>query len=346
MNSTMTRPFMRLGAALAVLVALALAPLRAPAASPAYLNAGEALAVYEAADAASGVLRQLLPQEAFELLGSAPDWASVRVFTESGEMAEGWVKNVNLRPRTPEDGYRHAVIAPESPDERPALRIAPRSNADSLGRYYPGVLARVLAQPDNGGVKLGIGTLEGYMPAEALAFDPLPGSVADLLPQVSVAYQDGPSLTMRGAQSFKSDKIGAYRNGTQVRVLGFTDDFAQVLAPDGKLGFMMAWGLDPQPFAAAPADPLPLPGATAAPATPPPVFTPPASYAYTTTVANTAGQGAHLRSKSSQNSQTQGMYPNGTQVYVLKYGEWWSQVWVDGKTGWMMTKLLQGTNPP
>ncbi len=260
MNSTMTRPFMRLGAALAVLVALALAPLRAPAASPAYLNAGEALAVYEAADAASGVLRQLLPQEAFELLGSAPDWASVRVFTESGEMAEGWVKNVNLRPRTPEDGYRHAVIAPESPDERPALRIAPRSNADSLGRYYPGVLARVLAQPDNGGVKLGIGTLEGYMPAEALAFDPLPGSVADLLPQVSVAYQDGPSLTMRGAQSFKSDKIGAYRNGTQVRVLGFTDDFAQVLAPDGKLGFMMAWGLDPQPFAAAPADPLPLPG--------------------------------------------------------------------------------------
>jgi len=31
---------------------------------------------------------------------------------------------------------------------------------------------------------------------------------------------------------------------------------------------------------------------------------------------------------------------------VLKYGEWWTQVWVEGKTGWMMTKLLQGIESP
>ncbi len=204
------------------------------------------------------------------------------------------------------------------------------------------MVARVLAQPDRGWVKLGIGTLEGFMKADNLAFDPLPGTVADVLPRVSVAYKDGPSLTMRGAQSFKAEKISAYRNGTEMRVLGFTDDFAQVMAPEGKLGFMMAWGLNPQPYAAkAPASAQQTGGAQPPEVPAAPAATPPA-YAYTTTIANTGGEGAHLRKKSSASSDTQGMYPNGTQVYVLKYGEYWCQVWVDGKTGWMMTKLLQG----
>lgn len=338
--------------ALAMLMALTLAALPAPAetagaAAPLYLNAGSALTIYESADAASEPLqRQLLPGEKCELTASQSGWARIRVFTETGETEEGWVQAASLRPTSPADGYASAVIAPKNPEERPVLRAQPRSGGTSLGRYYPGVLARVLSQPDKGWVKLGIGSLEGYMQAEHLSFDPPPGSVADLLPRVSVAYKDGPSLTMRGAQSFKSEKIGAYRNGTEVKVLGFTDDFAQVLAPDGKLGFMMAWGLDPQPFAAAPAAPLPLPGTTPQPGVPAPAIQPPAAYAYITTVDNTRGQGAHLRKKSSQNSETQGMYPNGTQVYVLKYGEYWSRVWVDGKTGWMMTKLLQGTNEP
>ncbi len=338
--------------AFAMLMALTLAALPAPAetagaAAPLYLNAGEALAIYESAGASAALGRQLLAGEKCELIENRNGWAHIRVFTEDGGTAEGWVSASGLRPKIEADGHAAAVIAPENPEERLILQAQPRSGGTSLGRYYPGVLARVLGPADkNGWVRLGIGTLEGYMRAESLAFDPLPGSVADLLPRVSVAYKDGPSLTMRGAQSFKSEKIGAYRNGTQVKVLGFTDDFAQVLAPDGKLGFMMAWGLDPQPFAAPPAAPLPLPGATAQPETPAPPVQPPAAYAYITTVDNTRGQGAHLRRKSSQNSETQGMYPNGTQVYVLKYGEYWSQVWVDGKTGWMMTKLLQGSSAP
>jgi SH3-like domain-containing protein len=314
-------------------------------ASPAYINAGEALTIYESADTAAEALRQLMPGEAFDLLGSSPEWAGVRVLTESGETVEGWVKSIRLRPKTLEDGFRHAVVAPAEPGALPALLTHARSNADSLGRYYPGAVARVLSQPDKGWVKLGIGTLEGYMKAENLAFDPLPGAVADVLPRVSVAYKDGSSLTMRGAQSFKSEKIGAYRNGTQVRVLGFTDDFAQVIAPDGRLGFMMAWGLDPQPYAAT------MPAADVGQGSPEaespaqPIATPP-PHAYTTSIANIGGEGAHLRRKSSAKSETQGMYPNGTQVYVLKYREYWCQVWVDGKTGWMMTKLLQGTNQP
>ena len=116
-----------------------------------------------------------------------------------------------------------------------------------------------------------------------------------------------------------------------------TDGAVEIVTRDGALLFASS---------AAPAAPLPLPGTTPQPGVPAPAIQPPAAYAYITTVDNTRGQGAHLRKKSSQNSETQGMYPNGTQVYVLKYGEYWSRVWVDGKTGWMMTKLLQGTNEP
>ena len=326
------------------LLALAAPGMASGAASPLYINAGEAQKLYESADPAAEALRLMMPGEAIEMLGMGPDWANVRVMTETGELAEGWVKAAGLRPKTPEDGIRHAVIAPAEAGQLPALFAQARSNAKSLGCYYPGVVARVLAQPDKGWVRLGIGTLEGYMKEADLSLVPdLPfGSVADVLPRVSVAYKDGPSLTMRGAQSFQSEKIGAYRNGTQVKVLGFTDDFAQVIAPDGRLGFMMAWGLDPQPYQAQmPSVPQPAAG-TPVVTKAPQAISPPGNYAYTTTIANTGGEGAHLRRKSSANSETQGMYPNGTQVYVLKYGEYWCQVWVDGKTGWMMTKLLQG----
>ena len=333
---------------LALLLALLMMPLYVPAESavtePApslYLNAGDNRPLYESADPKAEVLRQLMAGEAFELQRLEGGWALIRVFTESGQMETGWGTGDNLRPKTPEDGYRHGVVAPVK-GKNPVLRTAPRSNADSLGQYFPGVVGRVLAQPDKGWVKLSIGSLEGFMQAEALAFDPMPDSIADVLPQVSVAYQDGPSLTMRGAQSFKSDKIGAYRNGTQMKVLGFTDDFAQVIGPDGKLGFMMAWGLDPQPYGVTS---VVSGGETETPDQIPPQqeLTQPA-HAYTTTINNTGGEGAHLRKKSSASSETQGLYKNGTQVYVLKYGEYWCKIWVDGKEGYMMTKLLQSSD--
>ena len=39
----------------------------------------------------------------------------------------------------------------------------------------------------------------------------------------------------------------------------------EVIAPDGRVGFMMAWGLDPQPVAASPLPPALLPGETPGP---------------------------------------------------------------------------------
>jgi hypothetical protein len=58
------------------------------------------------------------------------------------------------------------------------------------------------------------------------------------------------------------------------------------------------------------------------------------------TISNPDGQGAHLRTKASADSDSLGLFRNGAQVYVIQYGEFWSQVWAEGKTGYMMTKLL------
>ncbi|MGI6654246.1 MAG: hypothetical protein ACOX55_09050 [Christensenellales bacterium] len=76
---------------------------------------------------------------------------------------------------------------------------------------------------------------------------------------------------------------------------------------------MMAWGLDPQPYAAK----LPTTDAKqnsiAVESTSQPIATPP-SYAYTASIDNTGGGGTPLRKRSSAKSETQGLYPNGTQV--------------------------------
>ena len=64
-----------------------------------------------------------------------------------------------------------------------------------------------------------------------------------------------------------------------------------------------------------------------------------------TVVDNPDGQGAQLRKRASTGSDSLGLYRNGTSVIVTGGGEYWKQVWVEGRTGWMMAKLLKGMQP-
>lgn len=234
------------------------------------------------------------------------------------------------------------------------LRSKPSQKADSLGYYFNGVQAQVTGTPEKGWVKVSIGSLTGYLKEEELILDPSPDTEAEELPVVQVAYQDGPSLTLRAAQSYQSEKMRGYPNGTEAQVMGFTEDFVHVIMPDGKVGFMMAWGVNPQMTKAdvqeketAPTQDTAdeagrQPEATDKPqtsaATPPPD-------AELISVYNAGGQGATLRAKSSTGSASLGLYPNGSQVYLLKWGEWWCRIWADGKTGYMMTKMLNVQQP-
>lgn len=239
--------------------------------------------------------------------------------------------------------------------EAQILRKRPSDKAESLGWYFNGVTAYAAQAPEKGWLKVNIGGLSGYLKEENVKTNLPEGFEPPALPVVEVAYQDGPALTLRAAQSFKSKKLKGYPNGTEMTVLGFTEEFVHVIGPDGRSGFMMAWGVSPQPTAAdferiavadeASASAVPA-GERAAEA---PAATPPAKTELIR-VKNPGGEGANLRKKASTGSESLGLYPNGSKVYLVKWGEWWCKIWVDGHTGYMMTKMLgvkqERNNPP
>ena len=293
-----------------------------------YLNRGEARAVYQSADSASGVIRQLSQGEALELLAMHEGWAEILVINEAGERLAGWTQPEGIGPKGPEDGARLATVYSPDPAIRAPLRAQPRSGAKSLGKYYGGVTALVLQQPQNGWVKVRIGDLEGWFEENLLALDAPAGAVASFIPTVTVFNPDDPGLNLRSAQSFQSQTKAAYSNGRNVRVLGVTEDFVHVLTEDGLTGFMMAWGVTPQPaYADGGQVNLPQPEGIQ------------------TVIDNLDGQGAHLRKRAATDSDSLGLFRNGTAVIVTGGGEYWKQVWVEGKTGWMMAKLLKGLQP-
>ena len=294
-----------------------------------WVNAGAARPVYENADSAAEIIRELSPGETFELLSQVGVWTGILVFNEAGEPVAGWISPEGLRPKEPGDGARRATV--NSPDSyvRVPLRARPRQNAESLGKYYNGASALVLEQPLGGWVKVRLGSLEGYFEEKFLLLDAPAGSVPSFIPTVTVSNPGDPGLTLRAGQSYQSDKLGAVSNGEPVRVLGVTEEFAHVITPDGRVGFMMASGLSPQPVYAD-VDPIAYS---------------PRPEGSVSVVDNPSGQGAHLRKRGSTDSDSLGLYPNGTEVVVTGGTTYWKQVWADGKTGYMMAKLIRGFVP-
>ena len=60
------------------------------------------------------------------------------------------------------------------------------------------------------------------------------------------------------------------------------------------------------------------------------------------TYATVRGGGLNLRQTASLEAKVLGQYPTGTWITVLESGDTWSHVSVDGKTGYMMSKYLNG----
>lgn len=296
---------------------------------PLWLNTGANRPVRESVDDATRIVRTLSRGETVGLLSLHDEWAEVLVFNEADESLEGWTLSEGLRPRVPEDGFSLATVNSPDPSARAPLRAQPRKSAKVLGKYYNGVVAHVLTQPLKGWVQVRVGDLTGYFEEAMLALDVPSGTVPSSIPTVIVSNPDTSGLNLRSAQSFRSETKATYANGRTVRVLGVTEDFVHVLTEDEKTGFMMAWGVTPQP---AYAD---IDGIAAVPQ----------PDGALTVVDNPGGQGARLRSRASTGSDSLGLYLNGTAVVVTSGGEYWKQVWVDGRTGWMMAKLLKGMQP-
>ena len=145
-------------AALVLLTAIAMAEVPAPALT---VNGGEARLIYKEMNEESDALRTLFSGEAFLTLEQSGDWAHIRVYTEDGGRADGFALSAGFREQTPADGFAYARVSPKDGAMHAELRSRAQSGADSLGKYFYGVIARVLEQQEDGWVKLGIGILEG-----------------------------------------------------------------------------------------------------------------------------------------------------------------------------------------
>lgn len=319
---------------LALLVALslclpALAEQVQQPAAPLYISPGQDLVIYDTRDDSEKSSLLLPAGMACQVQQQEGEWANILYVNLAGDVNSGWVKAATLRAKTEQDGPSYGIVNSPDPLTRVPLYQKASSKAKTNGKYYNGAVVQVLKAPEKTFVKVRIGSLEGYMKTELLALDAPFGSIVPTIPSPQVQNPKYAGLTLRAGPSYKAEKQGSEGNGSHVRVLGIRDDFAHVILEDGRVGFMEASSLSPQPIYAD---------------LDPGVYTPEPK-GMETVIDNPDGQGAHLRAKGSTASDSLGLYVNGTRVIVTGGTTWWRKVWVDGKTGYMMAKLLRGFVP-
>lgn len=314
---------------LCLLMALPLLGLAEALDGQSVVNPGKPLMLYAEPGGKKPLQRQLFTMEDCQLVQAEGDWALVEVNNEAGESLTAYVKAKTLRPLSENEGSTAAWLTGEGPVD---LLKSKSSKGTVLSRYAPGVKVQVLEAADRGFVKVRLGTLIGYVKEGALS-QAAPDKAA-ALQEGSVLNPKGHGLNLRAEPSYQADTIATVPNSQTVRVLGIGKEFAHVLTENHQVGFLMASGLSPQPLfdkaaLEAPSN-LPQPEGDLL------------------TIKNQEGQGATLRAKKSTSSASLGMYPNGSQVVLLKWGEYWLRVWVDGREGYMMTKFfdVQQAKPP
>ena len=135
----------------------------------------------------------------------------------------------------------YAVVNNPNSADRLHLRVAPRTSAASLGKYYNGVQVDVLEYMANDWVKVRIGDTVGYMVGAFLAFGDDRLNVRSAIPVMTVSNPNpADRLNLRRTASDKSESLGKYYNGTMVEVLGIGTVWYHVRIGENQIGYMMA----------------------------------------------------------------------------------------------------------
>ena len=137
-----------------------------------------------------------------------------------------------------------ATVNNPNPADRLNLRTSPSTKASTLGKYYTGVQVELLGAEDKGWIKVKIGNLVGYMRSEFLQRD-VYATINSALPFYTINNTLGTGLNLREAQSTSSSSLGFYPNGQTGWVYGVSEAWCHVIAPDGKVGFMLRERLSP-----------------------------------------------------------------------------------------------------
>ncbi len=291
-----------------------------------YANTGKLKPMYEKADDRSEQVGEVQKGQRFTLLSLDARWAQVSYLDPMGQERTGFIKANNLKEQGEDLGYAWLVSVDNG--KIPLYKSAKKSST-VLIRVYPGVLAELLEKKGDKTTKVRVGSLVGFVDSANLSAHAPGQNNQGLQVEAAVQNTDNYSLTLREGPNYKSEKFRGYANGTKVIILGVTEEFAQVMTPEGRTGFMMAQALSPAPTYADldPADKTERPRG------------------YTSIIDNPEGEGAHLRRRGSSASESMGLYKNGTEVVVTGGTAWWKKVWVDGHTGFMMAKLIRGFVP-
>lgn len=127
-----------------------------------------------------------------------------------------------------------AIVSNPNPQDRLNLREQPSETSASLGKYYNGVVVQVNQNLQNGWVHVTIGNGEGiaqgYMSTQYLAFGQDAQTVVSAIPQ----YQSTSSQwSLRTLPNDSSMELPIrYASGTQIELLGFTDEWWHVRVGD------------------------------------------------------------------------------------------------------------------
>ena len=184
-----------------------------------------------------------------EVLGVGETWHHVRVNNQTGFMLA-----TGLSPRltfsdTTESGQSqastYAVVNNPNPADRLNLRASASAQAATKGKYYNGTPVTLLETLQNGWYKVRVGSVTGYMDGRYLAIGQAASSVQSAMPTATIANASGTGLYLRVGQSTNTSNLGLYRNGTQVTVMGITQDWYHVMV-DNLSGYMLADGLTPK----------------------------------------------------------------------------------------------------
>lgn len=227
------------------------------------------------------------------------------------------------------------------------LRAEMSTQSKSLGLY--GNNTNVLVIGDYGEwvrVIVGDQRHQGYMQKKYLApTDTDYGRIVEdftqtnsaALPDVVMYVHTGNSgrLHLRTRPSTSAKSLGLYENGTQVTVVVLPGEncgkFLHVTV-DGKEGYMLGSCLS---------DSAPQPPAAAAPEAQAAQPEPAAPSASATLYVHTGNAGRlHLRARGTSNSDSLGLFDNGTPVTVLSTQGTWAHVRVNGQEGYMKLKFL------
>lgn len=308
-------------------------------------DSADEIKVFAAMSMKANIVGYILPggQQEVHVLETKGDWCYVG-FTSVYGMSYGYVplscfETPALPTPTPLPDVIYAAgteawILNSKEGYRLNLRAEPSATAKSLGKYYTGTPVTLTGQTLNGFVQVLLsGTTLGWLDTRFITTD-----AANFVPELPVITikNRGSGANLRSGPSTSYNRIGWYKHGTQLTLLGVRADGWCHVTVDGITGYMsesLLSGAYPFSYGTDSDDPL-LYGNLADGQT----------LMYIN--ARSAGGQIHLRKEASTSSKSLGLFFTGTPVTLVSHTRTgWAYVRIGGTEGYMAADYLTQLKP-